>query len=67
MTIKVSALSKHDIGYALEVDVSYVCPYCNNNVFDTISMNKDGIGSSVVMCDCECPDCGSYIDLDIDL
>ena len=67
MVIKVNTLNKCDVGYALEVNVSYICPFCNNSVSDTISMSKEGLGSSVTMCDCDCPNCGAYIDLDIDL
>ncbi|MBQ2717959.1 MAG: hypothetical protein IJF75_05120 [Clostridia bacterium] len=67
MAIKVSTLSKNDVGYAIEVDVSYVCRYCNESVSDTISLSKDGLGSSVIITECECPNCGSCVDLDIDL
>ena len=67
MTVKTNTLSKSDLGFAMQVDVSYVCPYCKNNVSDTLNFSKDGLGRSVVMCDCECPNCGRYIDLDVDL
>ena len=67
MAIKVNSLNKSNVGYALDVDVSYTCPYCNKSVFDTVSMSKERLGGSVTMCDCECPNCGAYIDLDIDL
>lgn len=67
MTIKVNLLNKCDVGYALDVDVSYTCPYCNKSVFDTVSMSKEGLGDSVTMCGCECPNCYAYIDLNIDL
>ena len=49
------------------VDVNYTCPRCHENVSDTVGLSTEGLGSSVVLCDCECPNCGKYLDLNIDL
>ena len=67
MTVKVTTLGKSDLGYAMMVDVNYTCPRCHENVSDTVGLSTEELGSSVVLCDCECPNCGKYLDLDIDL
>ena len=67
MAVKTTTLNKTDLGYATEVDVSYVCPHCKRRVSDTVGLSNEGLGDSVVLCDCECPNCGKYLDLDIDL
>lgn len=67
MTIKTTTLSKTDLGFCTEVNVSYCCPHCYESVSDIVNLSNDGLGSSVVLSDCECPNCGHYVDLDIDL
>ena len=67
MTVKTTTISSTNLGYATEVSVNYVCPHCKESVSNTHYLSNDGLGSSVVLCDCECPNCDRYVDLEIDL
>ena len=65
MVVETKTLNISNLGFATEVDVSYICPHCRRRVSDRVGLSNEGLGDSVVLCDCECPNCGDYVDLDI--
>ena len=67
MAIDVNVLGKYKMAYGIEVEVSYTCPHCGENVTDTICFSNTIQDCVAEVCDHECPECGECIDLDVDL
>lgn len=67
MSIEVSVVGKYKMAYGLEVEVSYACPHCGENVTETICFS-DSVSNCVACVDNhECPECGECNDLEVDL
>ena len=67
MSIEVNVSGKTKMAYGTEVDVDYICPHCGNAISETICFSSN-IKNCVADVPChECPECGEYNDLDVDL
>ena len=55
------------MAYGLDVEVSYTCPHCGEQVSDTICFEKNMKNCIAEVHDHECPECGESNDLDVDL
>lgn len=67
MAIDVSVLGKYEMAYGTEVEVSYTCPHCGEDVTDTICFSSNIKNCVAEVYDQECPECGESNDLDVDL
>ena len=67
MSIEVNVLGKYKMPYGLEVEVSYRCPHCNEDVNETICFSSNFQNCVADVSDHECPECGECNDLDVDL
>ena len=67
MSIEVTTLAKNNMSYGLEVDVNYLCPHCSENITETICFSESIKDCIAEVCDHECPECGEFNDLDVDL
>ena len=67
MAIEVNVLGKNKMAYGTEVEVSYTCPYCGENVTDTICFSNDINNCIAEVYDQACPECGEINDLDVNM
>lgn len=68
MAVRTEVLDINDVGYALEVEVRYTCPYCNEDIEEIVSISYPDDGEDIItLCECECPKYSKYIDLRMDL
>lgn len=67
MSIEVEVLCKYEMAYGTEVEVSYTCPHCREHVSETICFGKDVKNCIAEVDNQECPECGEYNVLDVDL
>lgn len=68
MAVRTEVLDINDVGYALEVEVRYICPHCDEEIEEIVSISYPDDGEDdITLCDCECPECSEYIDLRMNL